>query len=1503
MPATRPSNYSPQVRGECLDVMANVLRRFGATGSGYPLPAGTTGVAPGGLVAVAGPTASSAHGGLAPIPGAWDQIKLKSLVEAALKQLADANASVRKRASAAVAVLAPLLCDRLLESVVGALVAGIEGGRTAGTKRSSAASNAGVLANADARTLVSTIGGVSRQVGGRLGRHLTSLVPLFLSQLGDATDLDEANNGEGINQLREVCLHALESVLATCGRELSGAAGAAAPAAGGDASPGVGGAEAASLLPRIVDAALAFSRFDPNLAYSGDDDAAEGDDAGGGDDVDMGGSRDAMDEDEGGGGDDDEDYGGGDDDDGAGGFGEDDGDSSWKVRRASVRVLAALVSSRLAPAGEGAGGSSSLAYVFSRVVPALVSRLKREREETVRLEVVSAATEAVRLAGSAAAAAHRAAATSVTPEMLEAPLQALGAATLPVVAGHAHRATGSASAAAGLSAGDAGAMAGGAAFGGGSGAAGGDVAMDEGATAAPVHAAPAGSVPAAAALALLSSAGASLVPGCLFHLGVTPAGRPAPPSPHLSRTPKTRAAVLGLLQRYILALAGSGDAGAVGGALGRYLPALFAVLTAGVAGTAVGAAAGSGPAGSPSANGGGGGSHPGQLRLDALATLHVLLLALSPLFAVPAAAAAAASLPSSAVTPAGLAAHLSALPPALASAAGSDWYRLSAQALRTAALTLTLLRPADRSGKAAALQPPVVPPAAFAGLVSPIATAVLGRLMASQAADQEVVDAALASAGVLLAHAGDVPPLTAPDTLASATAALAGRMRSDHTRATALRAVAYAATSPLHLPLAPPLAPAVAADFPGYLRQASKATRLQALATLTALVTASSPAGGISSTSRGAAAASQQLDLAALGQCIAEAAANVGEGDLTLAAAAEELALAVLAAYPPQAAVDAIAPTVLPRVLRLASSSLLTGPAAALTLSLLARVAALGAAGVSGTAAGGAGAGSSSSAAAPSLGLEALVAEVVAGVRSALAAGVASGGQATGAASGVIASAARSIGSLLAAVPPATAAPVASGLLSGALAAGGFPPSSLLGAGLGGGAGYSDATAPSRVLALRSLGAAGAVADLTAPAYGLAGLPQQLAGAFSSPSDDVRSSSAWALGSCAAGPGGAASACLPIITAGLTSAAAAAAAAAASAAAEAGAGAGAGSASSSSSSSAAAPSSSAAVAATETCYLYVSALRAAVMAAVEAAAAAAAASGGEGGVDAAGSRLGPHLPVLLPLLTSPHVAGSADVGVRTAVSETLGRLAGAHPDDVISALGALATSAEPHCRWTAATSLRQAATVPAVVVALARPPPAGSPASASGHANTASALLAGVVDEDVGVRTAALSAVGALAHAAPSVLVPLLAVRVPAGRIPPPPISAVTPAAPGSAASASAPAYTLPPPPRFPSEGLLAPLLYETLPRPDLVLEISMGPFTHRRDNGLPARKAAWIALDALLAAPPAAYAAAAAAGGATFTARDAIGPELLPLLVSALVRAHHTRGGSGAHPGLGRAG
>lgn len=157
-----------------------------------------------------------------------------------LAQLDATKPVLRKRAAACLAALGVSASEQLLERLFSTLLARIDAARD------------DVEAT---RMLIQTIGTVSRAVGGRLGRHLDAVVPVFVEHVGSAED-EDANTPE-LNELRENCFQGLESFVARCPREIA---------------PHV-----ATLL-RVT---LAFAAFDPNYSYDDEDEDmadADGDD-------------------------------------------------------------------------------------------------------------------------------------------------------------------------------------------------------------------------------------------------------------------------------------------------------------------------------------------------------------------------------------------------------------------------------------------------------------------------------------------------------------------------------------------------------------------------------------------------------------------------------------------------------------------------------------------------------------------------------------------------------------------------------------------------------------------------------------------------------------------------------------------------------------------------------------------------------------------------------------------------------------------------------------------------------------------------------------------------------------------------------------------------------------------------------------------------------------------------------------------------------------------------
>ncbi|KAJ3095068.1 Cullin-associated NEDD8-dissociated protein 1 [Phlyctochytrium planicorne] len=185
------------------------------------------------------------------------------------------------------------------------------------------------------RTFVVAISTLCRYSPKRLGKHIDTILPFILK---DAKLEDD--------EMRENCLQALESFVLRCPTEIT------------------------QHIQTLTALALEYIKYDPNYA---DDDEEEGMDVDG---EEEDGDEEMADEDE------EEDF---DDEDYS-----DDDDVSWKVRRASAKLLAAIIGTR----------TELLPALFADVAPALISRFK-EREESVRVEVLVTFITLIRQVGAA----------------------------------------------------------------------------------------------------------------------------------------------------------------------------------------------------------------------------------------------------------------------------------------------------------------------------------------------------------------------------------------------------------------------------------------------------------------------------------------------------------------------------------------------------------------------------------------------------------------------------------------------------------------------------------------------------------------------------------------------------------------------------------------------------------------------------------------------------------------------------------------------------------------------------------------------------------------------------------------------------------------------------------------------------------------------------------------------------------------------------------------------
>eukprot|EP00441_Pelagodinium_beii_P034026 CAMPEP_0197642028 /NCGR_PEP_ID=MMETSP1338-20131121/15800_1 /TAXON_ID=43686 ORGANISM="Pelagodinium beii, Strain RCC1491" /NCGR_SAMPLE_ID=MMETSP1338 /ASSEMBLY_ACC=CAM_ASM_000754 /LENGTH=1271 /DNA_ID=CAMNT_0043215093 /DNA_START=14 /DNA_END=3826 /DNA_ORIENTATION=+ len=178
-------------------------------------------------------------------------------------------------------------------------------------------------AKAEKQKYIQCISTVSRNVGFRIGQHLKEIAPLFLQIVVQATQEDVSMDGdnEKDHEVVENCLNAFEVFVLRCSKEIA---------------PHLD--ELCSVITNLIS-------YDPNFYDDGDNQDT------------------AMDDDDG-------DF----DDDGL--VDSDDDDNSWKVRRAALKVLEAMVK----------GLPDRLDEIYSKFAQPLIARFN-EREESVKLDV------------------------------------------------------------------------------------------------------------------------------------------------------------------------------------------------------------------------------------------------------------------------------------------------------------------------------------------------------------------------------------------------------------------------------------------------------------------------------------------------------------------------------------------------------------------------------------------------------------------------------------------------------------------------------------------------------------------------------------------------------------------------------------------------------------------------------------------------------------------------------------------------------------------------------------------------------------------------------------------------------------------------------------------------------------------------------------------------------------------------------------------------------------
>lgn len=266
-----------------------------------------------------------------------DQYEVEAMLKVVMGLLESEQASsvVKKRAVVAISMLAVYLADEHLDTVVTKL--------TEGLARADAVS-------ASRRLYISILGSMARSIPARFGTHLPKTVNFIFNELAEdklESHMAKISDGEDLglefNEVREAALVALEAFLASCPQEMR------------------------PFTELVISSCLRYLKFDPNYAVDEDEEMED----------------DSEEEEE----DEDDDEFDADD-----GFEDDDDDASWKVRRCAAKAIYTLVATR------GSGDLLENGVLYNAAAPTLVKRMD-EREETVRLEIISALSLLIRKTG------------------------------------------------------------------------------------------------------------------------------------------------------------------------------------------------------------------------------------------------------------------------------------------------------------------------------------------------------------------------------------------------------------------------------------------------------------------------------------------------------------------------------------------------------------------------------------------------------------------------------------------------------------------------------------------------------------------------------------------------------------------------------------------------------------------------------------------------------------------------------------------------------------------------------------------------------------------------------------------------------------------------------------------------------------------------------------------------------------------------------------------------
>lgn len=266
----------------------------------------------------------------------YDEVQALQDVIITLLDNKKANSAVRKKAVIALSILAVYLLDEQLVAFLDRAVAVLKDPKSDPVTQ---------------RLYLTILGSMARSIPYRFGKHIGNVVQLtlgFLAEQNLQDHLEEMGEGDDVGlefaEVREASLVALEAFLASCPSEMR------------------------PYTDDTIAACLRYLKYDPNYAVDDDEDMDE-----------------EQEEEE------DDDFGDDDEFETGGAF-DDDDDASWKVRRTAAKALHTLVATR------SNGDLLDNGVLYGQVAPPLIKRFD-EREDNVRLEVISALSVLIRKTG------------------------------------------------------------------------------------------------------------------------------------------------------------------------------------------------------------------------------------------------------------------------------------------------------------------------------------------------------------------------------------------------------------------------------------------------------------------------------------------------------------------------------------------------------------------------------------------------------------------------------------------------------------------------------------------------------------------------------------------------------------------------------------------------------------------------------------------------------------------------------------------------------------------------------------------------------------------------------------------------------------------------------------------------------------------------------------------------------------------------------------------------